>query len=296
MKINDWLASVFSFSKLSTFSRCPRKAFYRNVMKKKEDGADFFLIGRAAHKGQELDNKAKLRGERWSTKQVLDAAVTALEEGVREGGVSVGIDSFAAEHERQLESFEKSGERGRVCPAPGSVEAMFRVGLEVANPDGVKTPASIEGFVDVVSVDERTGRRTVVDYKTGGRPMSAKDAEASLQLGLYATAAGAEEGKIVNFVKGARQKPTTIVTEPARNSQAKWESTLAWFAETISSFRRCLKTGDWPKCDPSVYWCSKTACSFHGLCYPEKHEGLEKLVQVTKIEPPGSLPEPTWRK
>jgi hypothetical protein len=49
----NWLRDVFSWSKLSSFAMCPRKAFLRYIEKVKLMSPDFFIYGRAVHKGQE---------------------------------------------------------------------------------------------------------------------------------------------------------------------------------------------------------------------------------------------------
>jgi len=295
VQIADWLADKFSWSKLSCFSRCPQKAYKQYVLKKKEAPTLSLLWGRAVHEGQEADNLAKVRGDRLPVAKVLDAAIASFDT-IGAGDSPVDIDRFRDEHGRQLGKFESSGERAKICPIKGTVEGQFKIELNVLELDGRTRAALVEGYTDVVSLDEYTGARRVIDYKSGKRPVSDKEVETHLQLGLEATGAGAESGQIVNFVSYAKQKPTTKVSAAIENTQARWNRVLAFVSDTIRSFRHCLKTGDFPKCDPGCYWCSPTACAFYGECYPKNYPQQSKFVEVTKIDLSGTLPPADWRK
>src|SRR5262245_29953129 len=118
MKLN-WLADKYSVSKCKTFSMCPRKFFYRYVMRRKEAASFALLYGRGVHMGQEVDNIAKIHGEQLKIEEVLDAAVTGLEEEAGKEDIKVDIDAFAEEHKTQLDIYEKSGLRAEVVPIPG---------------------------------------------------------------------------------------------------------------------------------------------------------------------------------
>ena len=297
MIVTDYLRDKFSFSKLSTFSRCPRKAFYRYIMKKKELGVDFLLYGRAVHAGQEYDNLEKLKGKEVPVGEVLDAATASLEVEAKKEGVIPAVDTFWKEHEKQLGAFETSGERAKIVPVPGTVEATFQLHVDVSNvlDEGSAVPAVVEGFVDVVSRAE-DGRAVVVDYKSTERPFNSKDVTNSLQMSLYELGAETDRSKFVSFVKQGKQKPTTKVSSCGTPSQVRTEKTLTFLGDTISSFRRCVKTGDWPKCDPSCHWCSPKACDFYELCYPRINPELSKFISISEVKPVGTLPQPDWRK
>jgi hypothetical protein len=293
MDVMNYLFDKFSFSKLSTFSKCPRRAFYRYVMRKKEPPNVALLFGRAVHNGQETDNYEKLKGRVLPVKQVLEAATESYGEEARDAGLPVDVDDFVGAHGRQLEVFEASGERAKIRPIPGTVEAAFEISLLVGDGEGPKTKAIIEGFTDVVS--ESDSGRVAVDYKTTSRPISTRDAEANIQLGLEAIGAQAAAAQIVSFVKPGKQKATAKVTAPIVTTQKRWEKVLAFLADTIHSFRKCLKSGDFPRCDPSCHWCSPEACEFYSLCFPDKVVGLERWIQITDLKPAGTLPPADWR-
>lgn len=297
MNVSNWLIDKFSFSKVACFSKCPRKFFYRYVMRKKESTSPWLLFGRAAHGGQETDNLAKLRGERLSVDQVLESAVAEFEEETEKTGTGADLkDAFAVEHGRQLEVFEETGARARIVPVPGTVEGGFQVELMVGDGEGPKAPALVEGFTDVVSQETPESPRILVDYKSAGRPTSEREAAGHLQLGFEAIGGEAEASQVVTFVKGGKQKPTTKVSKAYDVTQSRWERILAWFADGIWGIRRAVKSGDFPKCDPSCHWCSPEACDFYGYCYPEKQPDLHKWVEVGTIRPSGSLPPAEWRQ
>jgi hypothetical protein len=296
LNASNWLVDKFSFSKVACFSKCPRKFFYRYVMRKKEACSPWLLFGRGAHGGQEADNLAKLRGERMSVPQVLEAAVAEFEEEVDKEGTGKDLkDAFVEEHRRQLEVFEESGERAKIVPVPGTVEGTFQIDLMVGSGEGPKVPAQIEGFTDVITQEYPGAPRRLVDYKTAGRPTSEKEAAEHLQLGLEAIGGEAEEAQVVTFVKGGKQRPTTKVSKAYKVGQSRWERILQWFADGIYGIRRAVRSGDFPKCDPACHWCSPEVCDFYKLCYPQKQPDLHKWVEVGEIRPSGTLPPAEWR-
>ncbi len=290
----DWLRDYFSHSKLAAFGRCPTYAMLRYVQRLKlpsERALYPLLVGRAVHGGQETDAYAKLRGEALSVSQVLDAAVAEFEaerEKEELAPKDAPVDPFATEHKTQLEIFEKSGERARIQPMPGSIEAPYKVHLKLPGQE----PAILEGYTDLVSVTD-AGDRETVEIKSGARAKTEKEAEESHQLALEALGAEARYTKIVNFVAGKRQKPTTRVTKPVEATIERVEKALQWVANTVTAFRAALKSGVWPRCAPGVWWCSAKTCEYYGTCYPR----TDKLtpVKVVKIEPVGSLPPADWR-
>lgn len=295
MKVDarDRLLDIWSVSKAMTWAQCPRRFFLRYVQRLKLPSERDFapvLRGRGVHAGQEHDNYAKLRGEALRVQDVLDCAVAAFEEEREREGVTgreAPTDGFAEEHRTQLERFEASGARGRIRPIEGMVEAHFEIDVV---PHEAR-PFTAEGYVDVVSARE-DGSRCVVDYKTGARAMTDKDAEGNSQLGLEALGAEAAAMQFVSFVAGRRQRPTAKATQEIPYSQEKAEATLGWMAAVVEEARRALKTGDFPRCSPQCFWCSPKACEFYRECY-----GPCKAAQtkVQTIRPVGTLPVADWR-
>lgn len=289
----DYLRDRFSYSKLSCFAQCPRKAFYRYVAKLKGPRNEYLIFGQGAHGGQQHDNEERVKGRKPGKKEVVDAAVNAYED---DGGGEV--DGFAKQHREQLNAFWSSGERDKLQPVPETIEAPFEIGLYcTADPDTEgKMLATVQGFVDVCSDED--GGKVVVDYKAVGRPVSQSGAEDSIQAALYMLGTGVDDvgAKFVSFVKYKKQAATTKVTEPVYLSADKRQKLLTFLNDTITSFRKNLKSGDWPKCDPGCWWCSETACEFYEQCYPRVNPELSKFVSVVDVKPVGTLPQPEWRK
>lgn len=295
----DWLRDKFSISKLECFAKCPRRAFYKYVKKLKlpsEMSWRALLTGRAIHGGMETDAYAKLRGAPLTVEQVLDAAVAVFEderkkEQVREADAPV--DVFVEEHARQLVIFEKTGERARILPVPGSVEAAFEIHLKPAE----GPVAVLEGYTDLVSwKDEREREKTVVDFKSSARAVTDAEVAEHTQLSLEAIGAEATAAKIVNFTAGKRQRPTCRVTKEVPQTQEKTERTLKWVADAIAEFRAALKSGDFPKCSRGAFWCGPRMCEYYAECYPQKVDGIERFVTVELLRPVGALPPATWRQ
>jgi RecB family exonuclease len=292
----DILLDMFSFSKLETFAKCPRKAFYRYIVRQKTPPSLAMIKGRAVHGGQEHDNRERLKG-RWPLlTEIRDKAVTQFEE---EGGGEHRVDSFEEEHQIQLEKYWETGMRDALHPVKDTVEAFFEIDVDVT-PDPQSEPqtkATVQGFVDKVAHDAKNdGELTVVDYKTVARPVSTKEADKSLQNALYMEASGACFARNVSFVKEGRQHANAKTTDPVEASKKKFEFLLTFLCDNITSFRKNVKSGDWPKCTPSCFWCSPGACDYYDNCYPATNKQLGKYIQVTEVRPVGTLEVPEWRK
>jgi hypothetical protein len=288
----DFLTEKFSFSKLQLFAKCPRRAFYKYVARRREVWSEPLLWGKAAHTGQEVDNRAKLKGEKLSISQVHEAAVAGYDDELGKEK-----DRFAQEHKTHLTLYHTNGERDKIVPEEKSVESRFQVGLEVTHdPDAAKPePVVVEGFIDVVSI-RPDGKRTVVDYKCTGRASTPEEAAQSHQLALYRLGAEAEYSCLVQFIKHLKQRPTVKVTPEAIGNEERFQGLMTFLADTINAFRRCVRSGDWPKCAPICHWCSPTACGNWEVCYPKKDPMLSKFIQVTDLKPVGTLPPVDWRK
>lgn len=289
-KPRDYLRDVFSISKLNTFSKCPRMFFLQYVARQRPAPTEALLIGRGAHAGMEWDNEERVKGRKPPIGEVLDRAAVAYQE---EGGGDV--DRFVEEHEQQLAVYDRDF-RHRFAPVKGTIEMPFEVTLNIcADPDReAPEPATIQGFVDVVAEVDAEGRQ-VVDYKTGARPVSETEAGKSDQLTLYCLGSELEQARIVNFVRYAKQKPTTKITPPIVATQARVEKLLTFCHDTISEIRRCLKSGSFPKCGPACFWCSPTACSFYEQCYGHNPQ-LSRFVSIADVKPVGTIEQPEWRK
>jgi len=298
MKVTDFLGDKFSYSKLNCFSKCPRQAFYRYIRKMPFIVSPWLLFGRAVHGGQEADNYAKLRGERLSIENVLEAAVETFRDEVETENLEKArfpLDPFADEHRRQLEVFEKSGMRDLVVPVAGTVEAGFQLEVSAGDGQGGMRPAIIEGYVDVVSeVGEAGGlAREVVNYKSCARPPTVKEANVNLQLALEAYGSGCAGRKIVAFVKAGKQKPTAR-SIPA-DARPPSQLLLQFLGDTIADFRWAVQHDCWPKCDHACNWCGPAVCEFYRLCYPRELD-LSNVIVVEKVNPTGSLPPAAWRE
>lgn len=93
-------------------------------------------------------------------------------------------------------------------------EVAFTIPL--VNPaTGEKLPMNLEGFIDLISGDD-----TIVEFKTSGQAMNARDADNHLQLTAYSYAyqtinhKPAKHLRIVDFVKA--RKPKMIVLDTSR--------------------------------------------------------------------------------
>lgn len=298
----DWLRDKYSFSKLSTMAKCPRMAYNKYVLKKSAPPSFAALYGSGVHGGQEWDNLEKVEGRTRTAREVLAVATAEFEEKAKGADWTPGdrgafLDKFVEEHKIQLIKFDESGERAKIKPVPGTIEEAFEIKLALpvavdGRAAGFGDEAVVEGYVDVVS-EGASGLpqdREIVDYKTAG---IVQKAGGHMQLALEGLGAGVSNAKAVTFIKHARQKPTTKVSE-APVSGDVINKLMKWVADTITSFRRALITGDWPKCPPESVWCSAKACPYYRECYPS--EGVVgKFVAVKDVKIVGTLPKQAWR-
>lgn len=292
----DYLRDKFSFSKAEQFAKCPRRAFYKYVQKLKLPAElvwRHILGGRAIHGGMETACYAKLRGETLTAGQQLDAAVAVYADEAKKEGLGADaapIDEFSKEHKRQLEVYEASGERARLCPLPGSVEAPFEMTLALEGQPSVV----FEGYTDFVNVEE-DGTRRAIDVKSTQRAIAPAVVQEHLQLTLEAIGSEAPEAGIINFVAGARQRPTCKVSAPVKITQKRIGFVLKWLADTIGAFRRALTSGDFPQCSPTATWCNPRFCEFWSVCRGAGDD-VSKYVSVSELKPVGFAPPAEWRQ
>jgi RecB family exonuclease len=293
--LGSWLLDLFSFSKMAAFSKCPRYAFNRYLLRLKTGPTEPLRYGRAVHDGQEHDNLEKVAGRRVHITEILDKAADSYKQ---EGGED--IDNFVREHARQLEISEETGVRDSVFPVKGTVEAPYQVVLNVTpDPEAeAPTPVLIEGYVDTISQRSEEDPAEVIDYKTGARPKSTKEAADDLQLHLNALGCEVPGGRFISFVKGGRQRPKASTTETTQLTQRKTNKLLTFIGDTVAGLRRAHKSGDWPKAHPSCWWCSPTACEFYDeFCYPDDMKDLGRFVSIEDVRPAGKCDVDTsWRK
>jgi hypothetical protein len=211
-------------------------------------------------------------------------------------GVNVNLDTFVRDHTAQLEKWYTLGWRDQVRPVPGTVEGAFKMELVLKDPvtGEPEGRAMFQGFVDVVSEDRPGGVRTIIDYKSGGRPVRQKLAEDNVQFVGYAIASRAPFAQIISFVRGERQKPTVQRTSPIPTTEERVRKFFRFVEYGIRGVRGALKTGAFPRCAPSAYYCCPSGCAFYGLCYPGKIDN--RNIMVEKMLLVGECPEPEWHK
>lgn len=285
----DRVRDTYSCSKCTCIAGCPQKAYLKYVQKVKAQPADLdlsaLLAGRAVHGGQEYDALEKVRGRTPRIEEVHEAAVAVFEDEARKDGVPGDTDGFAASHKRQLEDFEKSGDRALIQPYAGSVEAPFEI--ELAAEGG---PAILEGYVDVVSEDPQ-GEPCVVDFKATGRALTTKEVGSHWQLAIEQVGAAAKSRTLCNFVHGKRQKPTARLLPASRDTTMPARA-IAWVVKVVEEWRAMLKSGVFPRCSPTSFQCSASWCEYFGVCYPKTAPSDKMIVNV---KPVGVLPAADWR-
>lgn len=287
----------FSFSKLDSFSKCPRRFFFRYILRRREEPGVHLLYGRAVHKGMEHDNLEKVKGRVAPLPELVDVGVNEFEVAHKEAGLeATTTDKFREEFARQTSFYEHTKARENVRPDPKSIEAPFEIDVSIGSAEkgDKQRSATIQGFVDVIDVDPLSGRRTIIDYKSGAKAHTEYDIDQSLQFPIYEQGAAADKARVISFVKTGRQKPTVKVASSSQSQASRWARALTWIADTIKGIRESIKTGRFDKCSPACTWCSAKACSFYDQCYGPG-SAPPTLIQVETIRPVGTVEMPEWR-
>lgn len=272
----------YSYSKMHTFLQCPQKAYQRYILGKKEPKSAAMVLGDCVHKVHEEDNIQKVeKGVGLPDESLIEL----LREEFREQKVGKP-DPLLEQHREQLKVY--APDRDKLMPVTGSIEGQWEVQVQLPEQE----PAVVWGFVDLMAYED-SGEKVTWDYKNVKRAFTDKEAEKSVQLELYRIGSGTELAGLIQFVGGARQRPTTRITK-VRGTPESREKTLRVVASAIEGWRAAVRTGVWPKCAPEQYYCAPGVCGFYGTCYPR--ESKTPAIAVGKVSLVGSLPPADWRK
>lgn len=124
------------------------------------------------------------------------------------------------------------------------------------------------GVIDLVA--ERTGRKTVIDFKTSGSSYDAFEAELSDQLSAYKLAEPeAEELALCVLVKTKEPKIEWHTTRRTGDQLAEYLTKVGYVARDIGSAKFYKRPG---------MWCSW--CDFRPVCLGDRKQAAETLIHV----------------
>lgn len=180
-------------SAINTYLRCPLNFYYQYVAGLKQPTPTASIIqpnvlGSAFHKSAELFYQqlaAKTDGlvseamlKPWLAKEMTPKLVAIVRQAMKEenAGGSVIVESIILGYLRQLIRHDARLGQFRLV----AMEKKQYFPLTVRLADGTDLTIEVGGFIDrmdIVRGEDGVERLRIVDYKTGGRPESAKDIE-----------------------------------------------------------------------------------------------------------------------
>ena len=250
--VEEGKAVVVSPSRVETMLDCPLRGFLSLVGAEDSDDRRTADIGTLVHAIAERSansSREEIMGDfeaSWAAFDKPEDPVAAQAEYARARFLVEGLASY-------LEDFARGG---------GSAEVERRISVDVE--DGVV----LSGKIDRVEHDGAA--RRIVDFKTGKRAVSAKQAEDNVQLQLYQWAMGesglpADGGAALVYL-GQTLKKTNL---PAQREQRPLDPEgRALAEERLRQAGRLLRGGEFPA-RPSE---ACRTCRFLSLC-PAKSQG-----------------------
>ncbi|MCL4382861.1 ATP-dependent helicase [Patescibacteria group bacterium] len=176
-RIAEFHVDYLSYSQIQTFEVCPLHYKLRYIFKVPTPPTAAQSIGSSAHNTLDKFYASVLAGKKPSLNLLKE---TLNKEWVEEGFTSKSHERQSFKKaEKILTSFYKKEFDAKHLPI--SLEQMFKV------PIASERPLMIGGKID--RVDEVEGGIEIIDYKTGERVPSQKDADKDMQLTIYALAA-----------------------------------------------------------------------------------------------------------
>ncbi|OFZ79382.1 MAG: hypothetical protein A2583_02805 [Bdellovibrionales bacterium RIFOXYD1_FULL_53_11] len=129
-------------------------------------------------------------------------------------------------------------------------------------------PSFLIGVIDLVA--ERSGRKTVVDFKTSGSSYDGFEAELSDQLTAYKLAEpDAEELAFCVLVKTKEPKIEWHTTRRNGDQLSEYLAKVGYVARDIGSSKFYKRPG---------MWCSW--CDFRPVCLGDRKKAAETLIHV----------------
>lgn len=237
-----------SWSQVNQYARCPRAYYFQRIQELLSRPAYALVSGSSAHKGLEIRNREVLSGgEPPAPDAVVEAAVAAWEDSDFEDKRKEK-DRFVEDVSSPITEYCK-----KIAP---SVDARLT---------GVEEQIDFEiggvpflGFCDVVCEDR------FADYKLIGRRKTEKDVRIDPQFMLYSEVLG-RHGDMVGLLRGGK-----AYLAQARPTKEERACVLGWVRSVVAQIKTARASGDFPRCDPRSWYCSRTGCEYWFECYGRK--------------------------
>lgn len=206
----------YSFSKVSTYLRCPRLFRFRYIDKAEREHLSLALpMGSAMHDCVQWDVAERQSGREPNEAEMHGVFTELLEARVEIAGCPVVGDVAEAidTGKRMIEAYS----------AWGRIQDVSLIeGEHLAN---ISHDLSLEGRVDFVRDTEESVE--LVELKTSARAWSQSQADLSLQAASYALLSGISQVRYVILKKGKKPKVQELVTHCDQGRTDRLRDTIA---------------------------------------------------------------------
>lgn len=250
-----------SASRINKYNNCP-EAFRRSyIMGKKFVANARMAQGTTVHSLVELALGIKMReGRMPSSEEVLDHTETAF------AAAFEGVEDYEDTAESSwVDATQKLYKLWHKTVAPTIVPLALEQRIEepVA---GIK----VVGYIDII--DGSNNQKTIIDLKVVKRGKTDKDAQNSLQLGLYSVATGIMNVGFDSLVK--KKEPEVRL---ARATLTKGDH--SWISEVVSTTADAIEAGVFPKAPLDSWLCTEKWCEHWDDC-----RGKHLTIAVAGLE------------
>lgn len=233
----------YSFSKVSTYLRCPRLFRLRYVERAEPERLSLALpLGSAMHDAVQWDVAERERGHEPSAEDIHKVFRELLEARVEVSACPVtgGLSEAVETGRRMILAYTAWGRIQDVS----TIEGEHHVSLG---------DIDFEGRIDFVRDGDTV---ELLELKTSARAWSQMQADLSLQAASYSLLAGIEDVRFIVLTKSKAAKVQEIVTHCG-------EPRLRVLRDTIHQVDAAIQAGCFPR-NPSVMTCS--GCEFRNRC------------------------------
>lgn len=250
-----------SATQLDMYCRCPEAYRRRYIEGEILPPGVALLRGKSIHAAAERNFTQKIKsGEDMPARDIEGIAVDSFKLAANdavawtEDEASRGIQNVIAETTDQISHMAKVHAKFQAPEyQPVAVEHEFRIELP--------GPRDLIGFIDLIDDKDR-----VVDIKTAQRAKPQSEADASVQLSIYAAAFALEhEGKqpqlLLDVIVNGKRETKRQVLETTRGQRD-----IDALAARIDAVTEAIDAGAFPPAVPGAWNCAAKWCGYFRTC------------------------------
>ena len=249
-------------TQLDMYCRCPEQYRRRYMDGEILPPGVALLKGKSFHHGARINMRQKIDSHRdLPSNDIIEAAVESFETACR------GEIALSQEEECRgvgVVLSEATDDLGVLMDVHAELQApdyqpvMVEQKIRIELPDA---PRDLLGIIDLADDRDR-----IVDFKTGARKKSQSDADASVQLTVYAASFQAVTGqkpsevRLDTAIKNKRTADRQVLSSD--RSAADFQA----LANRLNVVERGIAAGHFPPAVPGAWWCSSKWCGYWNSC------------------------------